>query len=499
MTDKPVRVRFAPSPTGSLHIGGVRTALFNWLFARHHGGVHVLRIEDTDQNRLVEGAIDYIIESFAWFGLEFDEGPHIDGDYGPYIQSERLELYRKWCDYLLEEGHAYKAFETPEELTQISEEREKMGLPKGYDGRARNLTPEEVQALEAEGRPFVVRFKMPREGRTICDDLIRGKTVFENRLETDRVLMKADGFPTYHLAHVVDDHLMQISHVTRGIEWLPSLPLHWHMWEAFGWEKPNYVHLPLIMNPDGSKMSKRKPYIAPDGTPLPTLVHDYIEGGYLPDAIINFLTNIGWNFGDNQEIFTFEEATERFDLAAINKANAAFPLEKLISINQHYIAEMDTDKLAELLKPIFEDAGYTVDMDLLKRLAPHINTRIKLLTDAPSIAGFLFTDYTKFEAPPADWMIHKKMTAEESVQVVERAITEIENVEAFEPTALYAVFKALAKDMGLSNSKLFTPIRIGVAGQKVHPPLFETMELLGRAETIRRLRLASEQLQQTTD
>ncbi|MDQ7034951.1 MAG: glutamate--tRNA ligase [Anaerolineae bacterium] len=493
MVDKPVRTRFAPSPTGSIHIGGMRQALFSWLYARRHGGQFILRIEDTDQERFIEGSLNLIYEAFDWFDLDIDEGPRQGGEFGSYVQSERLELYQQWANWLLENGHAYKAFETPQELAQIREEREKMGKA-GYDGRARNLTTDEIAQFEAEGRKPVLRFKMPREGKTRTSDMIRGITEFDNSQLNDPVILKSDGFPTYHLAHVIDDHFMEISHITRGVEWLPSLPLHWNIFEAFGWEKPIFAHLPLIMDDKGQKLSKRKT-IEGGKSDVPVIVHDFIDAGYLPEAVTNFITNIGWNFGDNQEIFSREEAMKRFDLTDINKANAAYPIEKLESINQYYIQAMETSKLANLLKPVFEDAGYTVDIALMEQVVPIINTRLKKLKEAPNIAGFLFADWAKFEAPPAEWMIHKKSTAAESVTILQRVIELIESLEDFSPTAQYDAFKALAGEMGISNSVLFTPLRISVTGQRVHPPIFETLEILGKDEAIRRIKLAIDQLQ----
>lgn len=492
MTEQPVRLRFAPSPTGSLHIGGVRSALFSWLFARRHGGTMILRIEDTDQARYVEGAIDALLTAFDWFGIDFDEGPHVGGDHGPYTQSQRLELYQKWAHWLVEQGHAYKAFETSEELQRINDERKKMGLPPGYDGRGRNLSLEEVARLEADGKPYVIRFKAPREGKTVTQDVIRGKVEFENELIRDMVLLKADGYPTYHLAHVVDDHFMEISHVTRGVEWLPSLPLHWNLWEAFGWEKPLYAHLPLILNPNGKgKLSKRKT----EGADIPTLARDFMDGGYIPAAVLNFLANIGWSFGDNQEIFTMQEAMERFDLADVNEANSAYPIDKLEWLNGHYIREMALDELAELLRPVFENAGYTVDDTILHKLTPVIQTRMKTLLDAPNLAGFLFQDWSAFEAPPAELLIQKKMDAEGTARCLRAAVELTERIDNFAHDSLYEESKALAKELEVKNGQLFGAMRVAVTGQKVSPPTFETMEILGREESLRRMTLAIEQLQ----
>jgi len=494
VTDKPVRLRLGPSPTGPLHLGGVRLAIFNWLFVRRFGGQNILRIEDTDQTRFVEGSEEGILRAFKWLGIEFDEGPHVGGDYGPYRQSERLELYQKWANWLLEQGKAYKAFETPEELQQIADERKKMGLPPGYDGRARSLAEDEIAAFEAEGRPYVIRFKMPREGKVITDDIVRGKTEFENETLKDAVLLKADGFPTYHLAHVVDDHFMEITHVTRGVEWLPSLPLHWHLWEAFGWEKPLYAHMPLILNPNGKgKLSKRK-VATQDGQDVPVLAQDFIDGGYVPEAVMNFLANIGWNFGDNVEIFSMDQAAERFDLKDVNPANSAYPVDKLAWLNGHYIREMDVESLAALLRPYFEEAGYTVDDDMLLKITPVIQTRIDMLPKAVDLAGFIFADWNEFQAPPADLLIQKKMDAEGTVRCLEASIELIEKLDDFSHETQYEAFKELVKELGLKNGQVFGSLRVAVTAQKISPPTFETMEILGKDESIRRIKLAIEQL-----
>src|SRR5215207_10121512 len=348
---RPVRTRFAPSPTGSLHIGGLRTALFTWLFARHHNGQFILRIEDTDQKRFDPDALRTLSEALRWAGLDWDEGPEIGGSYGPYFQSERLPLYQKWASWLVEQDKAYPSYETAEELDTIRKELEAAKLPPGYNRQHRDLTPEQRASFEAEGRTPVIRFKMPLQGETVTQDAIRGEVRFENAKQQDIVLLKSDGFPTYHFAHVVDDHFMEISHVMRAVEWLPSLPVHWQLWQAFGWEPPVYAHLPVMLNPNGKgKMSKRKPPVDKYGNIIPVMVHDYIARGYLPEALDNFLTNIGWSFGDEREIFTMLEAIERFDLARINPANSAFPPEKLDWLNGEYIRALKIEDLARRLK-----------------------------------------------------------------------------------------------------------------------------------------------------
>ncbi|NJR12773.1 glutamate--tRNA ligase, partial [bacterium] len=312
MTTKPVRTRFAPSPTGSLHIGGLRTALFNWLFARRHGGQFLLRIEDTDQKRFDPTALQTLIEAMQWSGLNWDEGPDVGGPFAPYVQSERLALYQTWVQWLIDNDKAYPCFCSKERLERVNKEKQARKEPPGYDRHCRKLSAEEIAAQTAAGVTPVVRFKMPLDGQVVIADLVRGEVAFENVGQQDAVLLKADGFPTYHLAHVVDDHFMEISHVMRAVEWLPSAPLHANLWDAFGWERPHYAHLPVLLNPNGQgKMSKRNPPKDKFGNIIPVMVHDYMRDGYLPEALTNFLANIGWSFGEEREIFSMAEAMER--------------------------------------------------------------------------------------------------------------------------------------------------------------------------------------------
>jgi len=489
--ERPVRTRFAPSPTGPLHIGGVRSALFGWLFARHHGGQFILRIEDTDQKRFVEGSIEYIINSLRWLGMDWDEGPDIGGDYGPYVQSERLEHYQKWANWLLEQGKAYKCFATSEELEEMNRQRKLRGEPPGYDRRYRNTPPEEVEKLEAQGRAYVIRFKMPLEGITKAHDLVQGDVGFENAKLQDIVLLKSDGFPTYHLAHIIDDYLMQISHVTRANEWLPSLPMHIQIWQAFGWEMPQFAHLPVLLNPNGKgKLSKRHESFSDNGQKVPVLAQEYKEAGYLPQAVMNYLTNIGWNYGDDQEVFTTQEAIERFDLKDVNPANSAFPIEKLDWLNGIYIRDLPAHELAAALREPLENAGLTVDDERLKQLAPVVQTRIKTLNDVVELAGFIFKDPADFAAPEAALLIQKKMDAEDTIKLLEASIELIKQLDDFSHNAQYEAMKQLAKELEVKNGQLFGSLRVAVTGQKVSTPTFETMEILGKDESIRRIEMA---------
>ena len=489
-TRRPVRTRYAPSPTGPQHIGGIRSALFAWFWARRHGGQFILRIEDTDQKRSVPGALEMILESFDWLGIDIDEGPQQGGEFGPYIQSQRLELYQSCAHQLVEDGHAYKCFATAEELAQM---REAGG---GYDRRYRDLPPEAGAELEAQGRPFVIRFKMPLSGKTVGHDLIRGQVEFDNSQLQDAVLLKSDGFPTYHLAHIVDDHHMRISHITRAVEWLPSFPLHLQIWDALGWAKPQFAHLPVLLNPNGKgKLSKRKAGFADaDGTSVPVLVQEFIEAGYLPEAVVNFLANIGWNFGDDREVFSVAEAIERFDLKDVNPANSAYPIAKLDWLNGQYIQSVDGEYLAGKLKPILESAGYQVDEMRLRQVIPILRVRLKTLNDVVDMAGFFFDDWTCFAAPAPGILIQRKMDVTATRHVLQAAGPVLASLEDFSHDHQHNATKALAKELGYKNGQVFGTLRAAVTGQRVSPPTFETMEILGQAESIRRIKLAEASL-----
>lgn len=490
---RPVRVRFAPSPTGSLHIGGLRTALFNWLFARHHNGKFILRIEDTDQKRFDPTALTTLVEALRWAGLQWDEGPEVGGDHGTYFQSQRLEHYQKWANRLVEQGKAYKCFCTPERLKQVNEEKIQRGEPKGYDRLCRHLMPEEIAEREAQGLIPVIRFKMPMEGQTTVRDLIRGETVFENSTQQDMVLLKSDGFPTYHLAHIVDDYLMGISHVMRAVEWFPSFPLHWQIWEALGWEKPVYAHLPVILNPNGEgKISKRKPPKDKFGNIIPVMVHDYIAAGYLPEALNNFLANIGWNFGDEREFFTMDEAILRFDLSRINSANSKFPTEKLDWLNGEHIRALPVEELARRLRKPLEDARLEVNLDVLLKITPLVQVRIKTLNEVVPLAGFFF--HQEFIPAPPDKLPQKKMDIPATRTALERAHHTLTNLGDFSHQSQHTAMENLAHELGLSNGQLFGALRLAVTGQQVSTPTFETMEILGKEVALSRIKLAADSL-----
>lgn len=498
MTDnitRTVRTRYAPSPTGPQHIGGIRSALFAWLFARRHGGQFILRIEDTDQKRSVPGSLEMILESFDWLQMDIDEGPREGGPYGPYVQSERLELYQTWAKRLVEEGQAYKCFASADELAEMR------AAGGGYDRRYRDISADRADDLEAQGLPYVIRFKMPLTGVTAGDDLIRGAIQVENDKLQDAILLKSDGFPTYHLAHIVDDHFMRISHVTRAVEWLPSFPLHLQIWRALGWDEPQFAHLPVLLNPNGKgKLSKRKQQFADaEGRRVPVLVHEFIEAGYLPAAVMNFLTNIGWSYGDNQEVFSTAQARERFDLRDVNPSNSAYPIAKLDWLNSQYIQRSDAGDLCRALQPILQAAGFSVDAKLLQRVVPLLRIRLKSLNDVVAMAGFFFADWSAFQPPPPDILIQRKMDQSQTAEALRASLPILEQLPDFSPASQQAALAAYAKSSGYRNGQVFGTLRAAVTGQRVSPPTFETMEILGRAESLRRIGLALESLTRETD
>ncbi|MCB0122233.1 MAG: glutamate--tRNA ligase [Caldilineaceae bacterium] len=490
---QPARVRFAPSPTGYLHLGGLRTALFNWLYARHTGGQFILRIEDTDQNRYNPESLDDIMRGLRWLGLDWDEGPDIGGPYGPYVQTERQALYHDYIEKLIASGHAYKCYVTSEELDAMREEQRAKGQPMGYDRRHRWLTDEQRAELEATGRSHVVRFAAPLEGVTRVHDLIRGDIEIESASILDPVLIKSDGIPTYHFANVIDDHFMEITHILRADEWISSAPLHKQLYDAFGWEMPALAHLPVILDPSGKgKMSKRKKIV--DGKEYLALTHEFIEAGYLPDAMFNFLTNVGWNFDPEREIFARAEVIERFnDISSINPKPAALPYDKLEWLNGVYIRAMSTTELHQQLVPFLAkqldlDEAELAHSETLSELVPHIQERLKLLTDAAPFIDWAFQTADQITYPEPSAFIGRKMDAAGTVAVLEAGITLIDGLSAFTVTALEKAFRDKSEAMQVKVGPFLTPFRVALTGKTVAPPLFESMVAIGREETLTRLR-----------
>ncbi len=483
-----VRVRFAPSPTGYLHVGGARTALFNWLFARHHGGKFILRIEDTDRTRYREDALEDIMEGLRWLGLDWDEGPEVGGPYGPYFQSQRLPLYRKYAQRLVDSGHAYYCYCSPERLERVRQEKLRRGEPDlGYDRHCRYLTAKERAEYEAQGIVPVVRFKAPLEGQTTFHDLIRGDIAVDNSTLDDFILLKSDGYPTYHLANVVDDHLMEITHVMRADEWIPSTPRHVLLYRAFGWKPPAFAHLPIILAPGGKgKLSKRH------GA---TSLLEFRRQGYLPEAMINFLALIGWAYDGKTELFTREELIEKFDLSGVNKSPAAFSYEKLEWMNGVYIRQLEPDELAERLLPFLTRAGLPADLTTVRRITPLIQERIKKLADVVEWTDFLFTTELSYDP---QLLIGKGMTAEESLAALRKAREILAALPDFKEETLERALRGLLEELGLKARQFFGIVRAAVTGKKVSPPLFGTLSILGREKVLKRLDRAEEILKGLT-
>lgn len=493
-----VRTRFAPSPTGYVHIGSVWTALFAWMYARKYGGQFILRIEDTDTKRTVPGAVQNLIDSLHWFGIEWEEGPDIGGPHAPYTQTKRLTHYQEWAHWLVDHGYAYKCFATPQELEEMRKVLRAKGDYSGYDRRYRDLPAGQVAALEAEGRPYAIRFKMPLTGTTIIPDLLRGNVVFDNSYQTDYVLLKSNGLPTYHLAVVVDDHLMQITHVTRGVEWLGTAPVHIQLYQAFGWQMPVWVHFPVILNPNGrGKLSKRKQAFLDNGQPVLVRASEFMAAGYLHQAVVNFLTNIGWSYGENREIYSLQEAIARFELADLSSTPTKLPYSKLDWLNGQYIQQVEPLPLAEAMQPFLKAAGIVVSLEMLLPLMPAMRVRMKRLTDSIDFLKFLAADAPSPHFSSAD-LSDKKLPPAGALAAFQQARDFIQNAQPFDLPTLEQGFVNIGEQFS-SNGKagpFLGRMRLAVTGQQVSPPLYESMLALGRERTIARLELAIKVLAQ---
>ena len=498
MTTGPARVRFAPSPTGDLHVGGARTALFNWIVARQTGGKFILRIEDTDQNRLVGESIDGILESIRWLGLDWDEGPLVDGPHAPYFQSQRLDLYTRYVQQLVDAGHAYPCFCSAERLAEVREQQRARKEPPGYDRHCRNLSKEEVQAKFDAGETAVYRFKMPLDGETSFYDLLRGEISYENRNLQDLVLLKTDGYPTYHMANVVDDHLMEISHIMRADEWIPTAPLHVQMYQAFGWEPPIYAHMPVVLRPDGKgKLSKRDGAVG---------VLEYQQKGYLPEAVVNYLALLGWAYDDKTEIFTIDELIEKFNVEKVNPSPARYSFEKLEWMNQHYINHvLELDDVAARCVPFLVDAGLvdpvaadttTGEFARVRDTIELVKDRLKYLTEAPELVDFFFKDET--DDYDAETLVPRKTEPETALAGLNAAREGLADIDFSDEEALEAKLRELAGEIGLKAGQMFMPIRVAVSGRTVSPGLFETLRVLGRDTVLARIDIAIQKLQTHT-
>ena len=501
MDNSKIRVRFAPSPTGPLHIGGVRTALYNYLFARHHGGEMILRIEDTDQNRYVPGAEEYIIESLKWCRIEFDEGVNVEGPFGPYRQSERRKIYLQYAEKLVEDGHAYFAFDSFDELEEKRHELAKENIVFNYNASNRMqlknslaLSGDETNKLISSGHPYVIRFRIPENEELIFTDLIRGQITVDHNTLDDKVLFKSDGMPTYHLANIVDDHLMEISHVIRGEEWLPSLPLHILLYRAFSWKPPEFAHLPLLLKPEGTgKLSKR------DGDRLGFPVFPlewkdpftseisagYRESGYLPEALINMLALLGWNPGTEQEIFSMEELIQQFSLNRVGKSGSRFDPAKARWFNHHYMLEKDTAGLALEFQEILKEKGIAAETVRVVRIIDLMKERLDFLKDIWDQGSFFFLRPETY-----DTTILRKKWKDNTPLMLTGLLTILRGIHDFRAEIIKDAMETYAAGIQVGPGQIILPVRICLVGGSFGPDLFSICEILGKEEVIYRIEKA---------
>jgi glutamyl-tRNA synthetase len=488
----PVRVRFAPSPTGHVHLGSARTALYNYLIAHQTGGQFVLRLEDTDQKRYVPGSEQELMDALRWLGLEWDEGFDIGGTFGPYRQTERKEIYQEYARRLIDSGHAYYCFCSPQRLERVRQQQIRDKMPAHYDGTCRRLDPDEAAARVARGESHVVRFKMPREGTITVVDRLRGPITYENRNLDDYIIVKSDGLALYHLASMLDDHLMKITHVIRGSEWLSTFPLHAHIIRAFGWDEPEWVHLSVFLKPSGKgKMSKRESAdLLKDGYSI--YVKDLEELGYLPEAVVNWIALMGWSFDDHTEFFTLADLVEKFDLDRLNPSPAAINFSKLDHFNGLHIRALALPDLAARLKPFLEKAGYQVDDDKLNQIAPIVQERLVTFEDVIEVAGFFFEPTVN---PNLEDLVGKNMTAADSARAVRAAYALLEDLPEINPQTAEQPLRDLTEQLGLKPGQFFGILRVAVTGRKVSPPLLESMAVIGKQTVLERLQNAIQTLE----
>lgn len=491
MLQSPIRVRFAPSPTGLTHLGSGRTALYNYLIAQQKKGTFILRFEDTDQKRYDPNAEQDLINSLKWLGLSWEEGSDVGGPHAPYHQSKRMEIYRKHAEELVAKGKAFYCFCTAEELDRVRKEQQAAKQPPHYSGRCRDLPPEEALQRVKAGESHVVRFKAPKEGSITVTDKLRGEITVENRSIDDRVLLKSDGHALYHLAAMVDDHLMDISHVLRSEEWLPSLPLHAHIYEAFGWQQPAWVHLSVFLKPSGKgKMSKRDTeQMRLTGQSI--FIKDLAELGFLPEAVVNWIALMGWSHDDHTEFFTMADLIEKFDMDKLTPSPAAIDFKKLDHFNGLHIRALPREELAKRLVPYFERAGYSVDPGQLAPIVPIIQTRMTTLDEGPDLAGFFFKDVA---LPSGEMLVGKGMTVAASAAALRKALAILEVLPEFTAASAEEPMRAVAEELSLKAGQLFGILRNVVTGQEISPPLFESMEIVGREKVFARLQAAIDAL-----
>jgi glutamyl-tRNA synthetase len=485
---KAPRLRFAPSPTGLMHIGGFRTALFSWLYARHTGGTFILRIEDTDLARTIEGAVDYLIEGVYWLGMDYDEGPLVGGPYGPYFQTQRRALYQQYTHQLIESGHAYRCYCTPERLDQMRKEQMAKKLPPRYDRRCRYLSAEERAANDAAGLKWTVRFAMPLDGETVVHDELHGDIVFKNADIDDFIILKSDGLPTYHLAHIVDDHLMGVTHLLRAEEWISSAPRHVHIWKALGWEMPLLYHVPDVLGKDKKKLSKR--HGAPSWKELQ-------QQGFLPEAVFNFMALLGWSYDDKTEFFTREELIRVFALDRVGVSGGIYDPEKLAWMNGVYIRKLSLEEFTRRALPYMErpeaEGGLPdnitrpLDFDYTSRVLSLEQERLRTLGEAAHAVSFFYTDTVEYETP---LLIQKTMDAERTRNALQRAYDLLASLAGWQHSEMEPPMREMATTLELKTGQLFGSVRVAVSGRTATPPLFQMMEVLGRERTLLRIEQA---------
>ncbi len=483
----PVRVRFAPSPTGKPHVGSIRTAMFDWLLARHTGGTFILRIEDTDVVRKAEGSVEAHIEALKWLGLNWDEGIGVGGNYGPYFQSERLDLYKQAAERMVQQGNAYKCYCSEERLEKMHKEQEARKQLSGYDRLCRDLTLAERAAKEASSIKPVIRFKVPLEGQTKFHDLIYGDIVFENANIDDFIMLKSDGYPTYHLANVVDDTAMKITHVIRDEGWISSTPRHLLMYQALGYEPPMYIHHPILVGADRAKLSKRHGDVS---------IQEFQEKGYLPEAMFNFIALVGWSLDDKTEIMTRQQIVDNFSLERIGKTGAFFNIEKLDWMNGVYIRNLSVEELTNRVLPFLEkylppDVKRPLDINYVRQMTPLIRERINTLKDAATYADFFFIDKLDYDVSK---FVDKKTNVETALKALKNAEEKLASLEGFDHNQLEKTLRQLADDLGLKAGQLFNVLRVATTARDAAPPLFETMEVLGKERCLKRIQAAISKL-----
>jgi len=484
-----VRVRFAPSPTGYLHIGGARTALFNYFFARKHNGKFILRIEDTDRERLKEDSVSQIISSMKWLGIDWDEGPEVGGEYGPYFQSERFNIYQKEAKRLIDEGKAYYCFCSEEDIQKEREQQKDLRVPYRYSGKCSSLSREEIEKKLKEGKPHVVRIRIPREGKTIVEDMIRGTVTFDNSQLDDYIILKSNNMPTYNFACVVDDHFMKISHIIRAEEHLSNTPKQVLIYKALGYEIPNFAHIPMILAPDRSKLSKRH------GA---TSVNEFKEQGYLKEALVNYLTLLGWSPDGDEEIFNVKDTIREFSLNKVSKTAAVYDVNKLTWINGIYLRTLDLDYITKETIPFLIERGlinrYEIEekYDYIKRVVDAVREKVKLLSEIADASVYFFKDIDEYDPKG----VKKRFMKDNVVELLTKGMEVLENTSDFSVESVEKAYRNLIEELGINGGDIIHPTRLALTGRTVGPGLFDIISILGKEECLKRMSKAIEFIKQ---